>query len=78
MIKNNIRGKTPEREDRARNLLYKTSKIRVGISKLRVENSTTRKKLRVDILNIVYFLQKFNHPVMFISFDSHISSLLLK
>jgi hypothetical protein len=44
---------------RARNLLYKTSKMWVGISKLRVENWDTRKKLRVDILNIVFFLQKF-------------------
>jgi hypothetical protein len=44
--------------NRARNLLYKTSEIRVGISKLRVENSATRKKLRVDILNVVFFFCK--------------------
>jgi hypothetical protein len=43
---------------RARNLLYKTSKMRVRISKLRVENSATSKNLRVDILIYRIFLQK--------------------
>jgi hypothetical protein len=38
--------------------------MRVEISKLQVENSANRKKLRVDILNIVYFLQKFKPPVI--------------
>jgi hypothetical protein len=45
---------------RARNLLYKTSKMRVRISKLLVENSATSKNLRVDILIYRIFLQKVN------------------
>jgi hypothetical protein len=51
--------------------------MRVGISKLRVENSATSKNLRVDILNIIIYLQKIHSvPVIFISFDSYISLLL--
>jgi hypothetical protein len=49
--------------------------MRVGISKLRVENSATSKNLQVDILNIIIFLQKFHSvPFIFISFNSHISA----